>query len=268
MTEKRTPTAAAVLLFCLRVAGAVALVLGWTLIGSAITAEVPGVFGVPVALGLIAAFLYVHVRRGWLRDRTAGRLSPPRSRVPLPAVGVAVALALLAGNVAWSLGPGEWVPTLESRSPAFFLIGVLFAPLAEEVGYRGWVQTPLERPLGPVLAVALVAGAFAVSHGDDGFLPRFLGGVFTGAVVWASGSVWPAVVIHAVNNGAAVALTSWPAFADSAARLASAQWLGPLAVVLYVWSVVVGAWWVRKVRRRGSPAAEPAAVGRPGAPTR
>ena len=87
-------------------------------------------------------------------------------------------------------------------------IGLLTA-IIEEVLFRGAMQTVFIRWLkNKHVAIWLVAILFSAFHLEfSGFLPRmFLGLLFGYFTVW-SGSVWPAIWAHFVNNGTIVVLT-------------------------------------------------------------
>lgn len=89
---------------------------------------------------------------------------------------------------------------------------LLLAPVLEEVLFRGLFWSALERTgMRPVHVWTLSAAAFAALH-----LPGWvamhvvavpqqlalvlLAGLFCGAGRWLTGSVWPAVLLHFVNN--------------------------------------------------------------------
>lgn len=84
-----------------------------------------------------------------------------------------------------------------------FLMSVL-PGVCEESLYRGYMQRGLLRRWSPVTAIGLTSLFFAVMHMDVqhslGVLPL---GVWFGFVAWRTGSVWPAVLCHFVNNLAA-----------------------------------------------------------------
>ena len=91
----------------------------------------------------------------------------------------------------------------------------VFAPLCEELVFRGYLQTVLRARVGVSRAVGICALLFAVLHVDPvGLLARVeLGVLFSVLVLW-SGSLWPAIAAHAVHNligglGIVVA-TRWP----------------------------------------------------------
>jgi membrane protease YdiL (CAAX protease family) len=80
------------------------------------------------------------------------------------------------------------------------------APLGEELFFRGFAQPALARAVGWTRA-ALISGAlFALLHLDPvGFVGLWEIGVLLAVLRHASGSLWPAIVGHAVNNAVAAA---------------------------------------------------------------
>jgi membrane protease YdiL (CAAX protease family) len=166
--------------------------------------------------GVAAFFLWCYAApQGWgsARRRATGRVRPiPRAAWPwvavlAPAMGTA---ALSMWMVLSSLGiAGE--RTLPEKileygdQPGGTLVLVLLlagmAPLLEEFAFRGWVQRPLERRLGPVPAIALTALLFAAAHLSPGGLPIYAaGGAALGYAVWATGSIWSGVALHMAWN--------------------------------------------------------------------
>ena len=91
------------------------------------------------------------------------------------------------------------------------LVVVLTTPLqsaAEEYVFRGylsqaiagWVRRPV---VGAVVAALLTAALFSAAHGPpelETFLDRFAVGLAASAVVWLTGGLEAAIVLHAVNN--------------------------------------------------------------------
>src|SRR5439155_15845598 len=78
------------------------------------------------------------------------------------------------------------------------------ATLGEELFFRGFALPALRRSWGP-LAALLVSGAlFSLLHMDAvGFIGLMEIGVLLAVLRWWSGSLWAAVIGHAVNNGIA-----------------------------------------------------------------
>lgn len=106
--------------------------------------------------------------------------------------------------------PETWRASIEAllrpSSPLDFaavLVTVALVPaLCEEILFRGFVQSGLvrqaERPWAGVAAAALV---FAIFHLDPWrFVMAAALGMFLGWLRQASGSLWPAILAHALNN--------------------------------------------------------------------
>lgn len=107
-------------------------------------------------------------------------------------------------------------PTSLGRLAVLLMCCVLFVPMFEEVLFRGFFFGWLKRVIPVWAAVVVSAAVFALVHGliftRNGF-SAFIG---TGeifvlgalAAVWAahSKSLWPAFVVHAVNNAAVFTL--------------------------------------------------------------
>jgi hypothetical protein len=87
------------------------------------------------------------------------------------------------------------------------LMAVGAAPLMEEFAFRGWIQRPLERRLGPAWAIGITAALFALAHFQpDGIPVRLVGGIALGWAVWATGSIRAGVALHVAWNVGVLAL--------------------------------------------------------------
>lgn len=103
------------------------------------------------------------------------------------------------GNIAW-LGR-----LLRGLSPAGLAAAVavagIAAPVAEELFFRGYVQTRLCRRFGSWAGIFVTAALFGLIHADWIHSPSaFLIGLYLGWLVARSGSIVPAIAGHAVNN--------------------------------------------------------------------
>lgn len=91
------------------------------------------------------------------------------------------------------------------RLTGLILLVALLPGVAEELLFRGYLQTRLVERWPPLLAIGVSAIIFSAAHLDPlhalGVLPL---GLWLGAVAWCAGSVWPAVLCHAANNTLAV----------------------------------------------------------------
>lgn len=89
--------------------------------------------------------------------------------------------------------------------PLLISVGLL-VPLAEEVIFRGILYAWLRR-WGVPVAVVVSALVFGLFHGLNAiFFVGLVIGALNALVYEKSGSLWPAVIAHAVNNSVAVVL--------------------------------------------------------------
>jgi len=91
---------------------------------------------------------------------------------------------------------------------AWFLVALaVFPAIGEELLFRGYVQRRLEQRFHPAWAIGLGAAAFAVIHLN---VPQacgtFLLGLWLGYLTHRTGSVYPAIFCHFVNNAVAGAI--------------------------------------------------------------
>lgn len=195
------------------------VLLWWVGTGVAVLL-LPAPYGLIPAAVLFLWLLYgVILRRGRpgeRRRRAQLRLRPLRGealRATLLAVPVAVAL-VWAVSTLWlalvpvperALYPFEGLTGTPAGRLTVSLLAVVAAPLLEEFVFRGVVQWHLERRWGPAVAISVTAAAFALFHLNPWVLPvHLLLGLLFGFAVWATRSLWSAVVLHAANNALAV----------------------------------------------------------------
>ena len=150
------------------------------------------------------------MRRGWSSSvlaRLRLRLFLPYTLMALATLGVGIGLAVLA---TFTLGEEEVTGPVSSLGWLLVVV-LLTTPLqsaAEEYVFRGylsqaiagWIRAP---QAGAVLAALLSALLFAAAHGPQDpltFLDRFAFGLAASAVVWLTGGLEAAIVLHAVNN--------------------------------------------------------------------
>lgn len=154
------------------------------------------------------------------------RLTLPKE--PLVWVGWAALLFVVVQPVVWMLGYlNGLIPAPESlvemqntqaemieqflRSDGVLWIGLfhiaLIPSICEEILFRGYVQSSLERSWG-ILSSILVSGLlFGLFHLQlTNLLPLAGLGILLSVLTWKSGSLLPAMAAHLVNNGGAVLL--------------------------------------------------------------
>lgn len=89
---------------------------------------------------------------------------------------------------------------------AALALGALLTPLGEELLFRGVLVNALNR-YGPWVAVLVSSTIFALAHGISYLLVvSFVVGVIAAILLRRTGSIWPGVALHAVNNAASVLL--------------------------------------------------------------
>ena len=91
------------------------------------------------------------------------------------------------------------------------LVLALGAGLAEELFFRGFLQTRLSQRLPPAVAIAIASVCFGIMHLDPVHSPvAALLGLYLGWITERTGSIVPAIVAHVVNNAMAVLGARWP----------------------------------------------------------
>lgn len=200
--------------------------------------ENPNIIIPSFAISGITALVLTAICCALSPERMWDRLSLRSSR--FGARGYVAAVVLVYGT---SLAAGQLIqPFTDTKSPTLKLIdghlrsadGFMFAvavviiaglaPIAEEVFFRGYMQTRLRRRWGSGWAIGITALAFGAFHLDPVQSPFAMAiGVALGYVTERTGSIRPAIVCHIINNMIAVVgtklpenqqqSTSWPAFA-------------------------------------------------------
>ena len=96
---------------------------------------------------------------------------------------------------------------LMSHPVGYLFVGI-FAPLAEEIVFRGAIlRVLLNRIQYHWIAIAVSALLFALAHGNPAQMPHaFLIGLLLGWLFYRTGSILPGVVLHWTNNTVAYVL--------------------------------------------------------------
>lgn len=93
------------------------------------------------------------------------------------------------------------------------LVLAVGAPLSEELLFRGFLLSALERSiLGPIGAAILTSALWTVIHWGyaiQAMLALFVMGLALAALVNRTGSIWHAIVAHATYNAGAFAYYRW-----------------------------------------------------------
>jgi membrane protease YdiL (CAAX protease family) len=119
---------------------------------------------------------------------------------------VALVLALRVANRMVVL-PQQQLPNLaqvpKATVLALLLMAAPVAGIVEEAAFRGYMQGPIERRHGLVIAILVTGTMFAVAHLDFTWIlwPYYVAvAVIYGVVTHRTGSILPAVVLHTSGN--------------------------------------------------------------------
>jgi membrane protease YdiL (CAAX protease family) len=183
-----------------------------------------------VQFGIMLGVVLGLARGPWMRDLLG--LRPPESwrRALGLSVVVLIGVYILAGIVAQFLDPGEeqglvpeaWDPDRLPQFIANFVVIAVFAPLVEELTFRGLGYGLLLR-YGVSWAIGLSALLWALGHGLVEALAIFI--PFGIGLAWLrlrSASLYPCLLLHGVFNG--IALTLAVATADDGEAASLSSW--------------------------------------------
>jgi uncharacterized protein len=104
---------------------------------------------------------------------------------------------------------------LKAESVADVIVNVViiaFLPaLCEEICFRGALQRIMihltRHPWAGIIVTSIFFSALHLQF--QGFLPRMFLGVILGAIYWYSGSLWPSILAHFINNAVQVVAVSY-----------------------------------------------------------
>lgn len=150
---------------------------------------------------------------------------PFRSRYILWAIGAELALVPLATvAVVVSSTVSKYLPDpshpatdqlAQSQSltalVGLFLLAVVQAPIVEEIIFRGMLAPAIGRVTSASLGILASSLLFASIHpqGIAGWLPLMVIGVMAAMASYHTKSLWPAVIMHAIHNGALMIFNLW-----------------------------------------------------------
>jgi sodium transport system permease protein len=242
--------------------GVVALLLLWFAGVSAQKAHLAGGLAftliVLVALPAIGYALWLRLD---LRETFSLRRPPALALIAAPLLGVGCLILnmSLRGWLEIDGPPPEsmkgFAQTISAwPAPLLVLLIAILPALCEEVLCRGFVLSGLRTEGGTASAVIVSAIFFAALHLDPNrLLQTFLVGLVLAILVVRSGSIWPACLLHFVNNAGALALGTW---GQQAGLLSEKEALQTPAYVLGGVSLLIGVALLLKLRPLDSPGSE------------
>lgn len=204
------------------VAAAAAGTVPWGLLVSANTKYQPAL---PWAVPVMAAYLLLYWRYlargwGWPQSTVDARRVNARANTLSANLWGAALLAGLLGLVSILLLQGAMsrlVVLPQQRDldvtqyPAltvfmWIVMGAVVAGVAEETSIRGYLQRPIERRHGPVVAILIAGSLFGFAHFTHPevglvLLPYYLAvAAVYGALAYLTDSIFPSMVLHAGGN--------------------------------------------------------------------
>jgi membrane protease YdiL (CAAX protease family) len=140
----------------------------------------------------------------------------------------------------------------ESYWPAVIAL-VVMAPITEEFFFRGLVLRGFRLRYSKRRAIVLSALLFAITHlTPNQFLSAFAIGLFLAWIVLETGSLWPALLVHAVGNGSAVLAVGLGMEATPGTEQpALLPWWTTIAGLTLL---AAGGWWLRRLLPPRAPA--------------
>lgn len=117
-----------------------------------------------------------------------------------------------------------------------FIIGAISMAIVpaiiEEFSIRGVVMQPLRR-YGDGFAIVASAFIFSIMHGNMAQIPyTVIGGLYLGYLTIATGSIWPSIIVHFVNNMYSVIIMSVDSnFGTSASGVAAFMMIGLFIII-------------------------------------
>lgn len=93
------------------------------------------------------------------------------------------------------------MPTAKDLVMNLVTFGIIPAVM-EEIFFRGAMQRIFIKLFkSPIIGILVTAFIFSAAHMEfSGFLVRFVLGALLGALYWYSGSLWPGILMHFLNN--------------------------------------------------------------------
>ncbi|MDP4261829.1 MAG: type II CAAX endopeptidase family protein [Bacteroidota bacterium] len=204
--------------------GGIAAAVGtftWSLLVQANLKILPGV---PWSIFPASFFLWIFWRylqgKGWPRSTSEIRKTNLRANRLSGDVWASAIFAGILGLIALLLFmrvmnrmirlPQQEVADLVSipRITLFFLLlmGSAVAGIVEEASFRGYMQGPIERRYGPVMAILITGLLFGSAHfvhpeTTVALMPFYLGvAAVYGMLAYITNSILPGMILHAVGN--------------------------------------------------------------------
>jgi len=237
---------------------------------------------VPWGPAIMLGYLWVYWRyaggRGWPATTAEARRSSLRARPLTGAVWVPALVAGLLGLWAIVAGmrllgrvvalPHESAGDLSGIPPLtlliFVLMSALVAGVVEETSFRGYMQRPIERRHGPVVAIVVVGLMFGLAHTTHAYwslvlMPYYVAAAAVyGGLAYLTDSILPSLVLHTGGDALSALLLVFgnrglmdPGTARSAGPggVNGAFWVNAVVFVVVAGAAVPAYRWLARVVR-------------------
>lgn len=177
-----------------------------------------GVFGTQMILLFVPLFLVVYTKRdirqtyGFARAKVSGYLGGALMMIGTVLINFVLAAGLM------SLFP-ESTSNVETAFAnifgdnvlAVFVVVAIAPAVCEEMLFRGVIMHSLKAKYKVSSAIAITAVLFGLYHMSlVKFIPTGLLGLILCIVVWKTGSIYPAMIMHFINNAISIIITYYP----------------------------------------------------------
>lgn len=151
----------------------------------------------------------------------------PNIKIILLLIPLTLALGIVIEPIIALIPMSDYIVKLfESlfRNDIYTVITVaFFAPILEELIFRGFILNGLLKNYSPTKAIIWSAVLFGIVHLNPWqFIGAFLIGIVIGWLYWKTGSIIPGILVHFVNNFTAVMTMLY--FDDT--QITTSQWIG------------------------------------------
>ncbi|MBI3871485.1 MAG: CPBP family intramembrane metalloprotease [candidate division Zixibacteria bacterium] len=134
--------------------------------------------------------------------------------------------------------PWEWL--------LFVLVAAIIPGVCEEITFRGLVQTGLRRSFGPKQAIIWTGFLFAILHLNPwNFLGLWGFGCLLGYLTERTSSIWPAILVHVLNNALALVVFAFQSPAQWERPLEFLPWYATLPAGVFL---VIAIWRIHRLR--------------------
>jgi membrane protease YdiL (CAAX protease family) len=179
------------------------------------------------SLFFILPFAYLYYKK--MDVKKLLRLNPVSMQTLVYSAFLAVSIYVLGDEldrlINWIIPTPEWltesIKPLKAETISDWILVVLgavvVASVAEETAFRGFFQTALEKKGDVTRAVMLSSAAWALIHMNPYWAVQiFTTGIFMGYLSWKTNSIYPSILVHALNNLIAILFLNFEEiFADS-----------------------------------------------------